>query len=87
MKTFQQMTIKPVFKTILFLTLLAVELTFLAGCKEDPVVPTLSTSIVTEITVSTATAGGDITSDGGAEITARGVCWGTASQPVVAGPA
>ncbi len=80
------MKIKPVITTALLITLLTGELMFLAGCKEDPVVPTLSTSEVTEITVSTATAGGDITSDGGAEVTARGVCWGTASQPVITDP-
>ena len=39
------------------------------------VVPTLSTTVASLITGSTATSGGNVTSDGGALITARGVCW------------
>ncbi len=61
------------------------EITFLASCKKDPVLPTLTTVTATNITTTTATAGGNITADGGAEVTARGVCWSTASQPVVTG--
>jgi uncharacterized protein (TIGR02145 family) len=38
-------------------------------------VPVLSTAAVTGITVTTAVSGGTITSDGGAPVTARGVCW------------
>lgn len=50
--------------------------------KEDPaVLPVVSTTPATNITVSTATSGGTITSDGGATITAAGVCWGTNSNP------
>ena len=59
---------------------------FLTGCKEDPVLPTLTTIEVTDITVSTARTGGSITSDGRAEVTARGVCWGTSAGPLISGP-
>lgn len=59
---------------------------FLAGCKKDPVLPGLSTTDASEVTVNTANTGGNITSDGGAEITARGVCWGTSSEPIISGP-
>lgn len=58
---------------------------FLGGCKDDPDLPTLTTNTVTDITISTATSGGKITSDGGAEITARGVCYGTATKPMITG--
>ena len=44
--------------------------------------PSLTTSPVTAITSSTAGSGGNITSDGGAAITARGVCWSTTANPV-----
>ncbi|HEX2967704.1 MAG TPA: fibrobacter succinogenes major paralogous domain-containing protein [Bacteroidales bacterium] len=52
----------------------------LAGCKKkDP--PTVVTSEVTEVTISTAIAGGNVTNDGGAEVTARGICWSTTELP------
>ncbi|MBO4614102.1 MAG: fibrobacter succinogenes major paralogous domain-containing protein [Bacteroidales bacterium] len=43
--------------------------------------PTISTSEVTNISFTTATCGGNITSDGGAEVTACGVCWSTSLNP------
>ncbi len=45
--------------------------------------PTLSTNPITEITQTTATSGGNITDDGGAEVTARGVVWHTSSNPTL----
>ena len=47
--------------------------------------PVVSTTAVTDITTTGATSGGNITSDGGAPVTARGVCWDTAVNPVVGG--
>ena len=55
------------------------------GCKKDPVIPTLTTTALSNIAIATATSGGNITSDGGAEVTARGVCWGTSAGPTVSG--
>jgi uncharacterized protein (TIGR02145 family) len=43
--------------------------------------PSVITSLVTNITQTTATGGGNVTSDGGAAVTARGVCWSTTSNP------
>jgi len=43
--------------------------------------PVLTTSAVTGITQTTAVSGGNITSDGGREVTGRGVCWNTQSNP------
>ena len=45
--------------------------------------PTISTLNVTDITNSSATCGGDVSSDGGATVTARGVCWSTSPNPTV----
>ena len=45
--------------------------------------PTISTLNVTDITNSSATGGGTVTSDGGATVTARGVCWSTSPNPTV----
>ena len=44
----------------------------------------LSTSDVTKIGLTTATSGGNITSNGGTDITARGVCWNTSGNPTIA---
>ena len=46
--------------------------------------PTLTTTSVSLITATTATSGGNITNDGGAAVTARGVCWSTSSNPTTA---
>jgi hypothetical protein len=44
----------------------------------------ISTSNVTSITATSATCGGNITSDGGYSITERGVCWNTSIDPTIA---
>jgi len=46
--------------------------------------PTITTTAVTDITPTTATSGGNVTSDGGASMTARGVCWSLSSSPTTA---
>jgi len=46
---------------------------------------TVSTIPVTNITPTTAICGGMITDDGGAAITARGVCWSTLPEPAISG--
>ncbi|HBQ82564.1 MAG TPA: hypothetical protein DD745_06755 [Bacteroidales bacterium] len=61
-------------------TQLGKEMTFKTA---DPVVPTITTTAVSEITTSTATSGGDVTADGGAPITVRGVCWNTSTGPSI----
>ena len=52
--------------------------------KTTATIPTLTTLIATEITFNTAKSGGVISNDGGASITARGVCWSTNPTPTVA---
>jgi uncharacterized protein (TIGR02145 family) len=42
---------------------------------------TVTTSVVTSITSNSAESGGNVTADGGAEVTARGVCWNTLPNP------
>jgi uncharacterized protein (TIGR02145 family) len=44
-------------------------------------VPQLSTNNATNITLTTATSGGNITADGGEAVTARGLVWSTATAP------
>jgi hypothetical protein len=43
--------------------------------------PTITTDSITNIDTTTATSGGNITSDGGSAITARGVCWSLLTTP------
>jgi hypothetical protein len=51
----------------------------------QPVKPTLSTSTpISGITSIAANGGGNITSEGWASVTARGVCWGTSANPTTA---
>ncbi len=46
--------------------------------------PTVTTAAVTSITSTKAVSGGNVTSDGGAAVTARGVCWSTTPDPTTA---
>ena len=46
--------------------------------------PTVTTAAITNITDITATSGGNVTSDGNATVTARGVCWSFSPNPTVA---
>ena len=50
-----------------------------------PILPTVTTTTVNGISSTSAMCGGNISSDGGADITARGVCWATSTNPTVAG--
>lgn len=61
------------------------------GCKSDDNVAApkqevrvLTTVAVTSLTPNSAVSGSNISSDGGAAITARGVCWSTNQNPVIA---
>lgn len=46
-------------------------------------IPTLSTSAVSNLGTTTTTSGGNVSADGGATVTARGVVWSTNPTPVV----
>lgn len=70
-------------KIVPILMCLVLGLAILNSCKKDPVMPTLTTSDVTNITINSATGGGVVTKDGGAGVTARGICWGTSEKPTV----
>ncbi len=43
--------------------------------------PTVTTTDVTNVTASTAKSGGNVTNNGGFNVTARGVCWNTMGSP------
>ncbi len=53
------------------------------GCKKATA-PELTTADVTDVALTTAVSGGTIITDGGEEITEKGVCWSTTSNPTIA---
>lgn len=55
-----------------------------ASCEPNESLPVLTTAEVSELTYSSAKSGGVITTDGGALITERGVCWNTTGNPTIA---
>ena len=67
-------------KLSLFLIALAMILT---SCKPEVEKPTVVTKSVGEVTETTAKVVGQVTADGGAEVTERGVCWNTVPAPEV----
>ncbi len=73
-----------------FLTALMLVLIVGCGGDDDPTgpdnttAPLVTTSAVINITQTTAVCGGNVTSDGGAAVTARGVCWSTSPTPTIA---
>ena len=47
------------------------------------ILATLTTSAISSITASSGLSGGNISSDGGGSVTARGICWGTSPNPTI----
>ena len=47
------------------------------------ILPTVTTSLISNVAETSASCGGNVTSDGGATITARGVCWSTSQNPTI----
>jgi hypothetical protein len=69
-------------KELSSLLLLIITMIITDSCKKDkPTSPVLTTADPTEITQTTVIAGGNIISDGGAEINIAGVCWFIMQNP------
>ena len=75
-------------KAGLFVGFIMLALVLLCSCSDDSTTgpseskaPTVTTLNVSAVTMTTAECGGNITSDGGANVTARGVCWSTNTTP------
>lgn len=45
--------------------------------------PEVSTSPISSVTTNSVKSGGNVTSDGGMSVTAKGVCWSTADNPTI----
>ncbi|MBN8876722.1 MAG: hypothetical protein J0I32_04195 [Sphingobacteriales bacterium] len=75
----------------LFLYLIPI-LVLLMSCSKDDDAPTpvskppqgISTTAISQINGNSAVSGGNITTDGGAAITARGIIWSTVATPTIA---
>ncbi|NJK98439.1 MAG: hypothetical protein HC905_29115, partial [Bacteroidales bacterium] len=73
-------------KNICYILLMVMELILMlpSGCKKDlEQVPTIKTFVVTNIGTNTATCGGDVMSNGGSAVIARGVCWSNTEYPTI----
>lgn len=72
--------------TLIYTVVIGLFLVLLSSCdKDDPkAVGVLSTTAASDITQTSAISGGIVTADGGAEITARGICWSTGQSPTTA---
>lgn len=68
-------------KKVYFITTLVCML--MVSCKPEIEKPTVVTTFVGEITETTAKVVGDVTADGGAEVTSRGACWSTSQLPTI----
>ena len=56
------------------------EISFVTGVT----LPTITTTGIIDITATTATGGGTVTTDGGTMVTARGICWKSSPNPTIA---
>lgn len=54
------------------------------GGSTSATLPIITTNPAINITATTATSGGNVTSDGGASVSARGICWSIAPNPSIA---
>jgi len=64
-----------------------VQVTFVTATIPIPPVitgATVTTTVISAIGLNSATGGGNVTSDGGAPVTARGVVWNTSPSPTIA---
>jgi len=78
------MNIKPAIYPAILFGLLA---PLLLNCKKEaiePTVPTVTALPATNITANTAISGGEVTADGGANVTERGICWNISPKPTIA---
>lgn len=68
-----------------YLFTIGLVLVSIVSCKTEieSMLPVLSTETISSITQNTAVCGGDITSDNGLEVTARGVCWSLKPNPII----
>src|SRR4051794_23456011 len=74
-----------------FILMASATLPMLPGCKKNTTnntdagqAPTVTTNVISAVTQTSASCGSNVTNDGTAAVTFRGVCWSTNSQPTIA---
>ena len=70
-------------KLPIIVVLLISSILYLSSCRKPPTVPAVTTANISDITQTSATTGGNVTSDGGEEIIIAGVCWSTSANTSV----
>jgi hypothetical protein len=82
--------LKTLFSKIFNASFLFIMFIYFTECKKDTETPLpsltkplISTTTMSAITATTAISGGNVTSDGGAIVTTRGVCWSTSANPTI----
>ena len=75
---------KPPFKISVIVILLSGTTIYLPSCMKEATPPIVITTMVSDITNTTASTGGNVTYSSDAEVTARGVCWDNTHNPTVA---
>src|SRR5665647_1524141 len=68
-----------VYKTLLAVAILS----FTASCDNSLPFRTVTTTVVTDVTSTTATVGGKITNDNNIVTTVQGICWSTKTGPTI----
>jgi uncharacterized protein (TIGR02145 family) len=80
------MTIRSSVKAFAIVLFVLITALVMQSCKKDKSTPPiLTTTEPTSITQTTVTSGGNVTSDGGAEVIVAGICWSTSPGPSVKG--
>jgi uncharacterized protein (TIGR02145 family) len=74
---------KNLFKNSVIVILLFGTTIYFPSCKKEATLPNVTTTIVTDITQTTASAGGTVTDNGGAAVINRGVTWSTTHNPTI----
>jgi len=74
---------KSLFKNSVIVILLLGTTIYLPSCKEEATLPVVTTAVISDVTFTSATTGGVVEDEGGAEVTAMGVCWSTGFPSIV----
>jgi hypothetical protein len=70
---------------LLVLICFAASIATFLNCLKEPALPEVTTNDVSNIKTQSASTSGNVIDDGGAEVDVRGVCFGTAKDPIITG--
>jgi uncharacterized protein (TIGR02145 family) len=73
---------KQFLKIIVFAFLTICLIAIMQSCTRKTL-PVVTTGNISGLTESSAVSGGNVTNNGGSDVTARGVCWGTTQNPTI----